>query len=420
MRRHAALVLTRIGITNMATATKITLTKNFTLPDSAPIERIVLHPIAMPLVEALVTSFGGDALRPAVLVELHLSGAGSAEAAVGWGECVAGWTPGYSYETIGTSMHVLNDFFIPAVLGKTNLNELHRFRGHPFAKMALESAYWAAVAQQQGIPLGDLFGQSNRKQRALVGVSIGIQPSIDATLAVVEKRLNEGYSRIKLKIKQGWNIDMLRAVRQAYPKISMMADANSAFSLDDIALFKQMDDLNLLMIEQPLDHDDIYRHSKLQPQLRTPICLDESIRNVDDARMAIEIGAGKIINLKPGRVGGLTESLKLHAYCYEAGVPLWIGGMLETGVGRSAQLALASLPGVTLPSDISATDRYYNPDLTNEVYVLNHEDSTITVPTAAGLGVHVNPERLKEAEAAFLHVPKSQFLGPIANHNSHS
>jgi len=322
----------------MTTKSITALSKSFMLPHSEPIERVVLHPIAMPLVEALVTSFGGDALRPGILVELQLGGSG----AVGWGECVASWTPGYSYETIGTAMHVLSDFFIPAVVGKTNLNDIQHFRGHPMARMAIESAYWAAVAQQQGVPLGDLFGQANRKERALVGVSIGIQPSIDATLGVVEKRLNEGYQRIKLKIKQGWNIDMLRAVRQAYPHISMMADANSAFSLDDIALFKQMDDLNLLMIEQPLDHDDIYQHSKLQPQLRTPICLDESIRNVDDARMAIEIGAGKIINLKPGRVGGLTESLKLHAYCYEAGVPLWIGGMLETGVGRSAQLALES------------------------------------------------------------------------------
>src|SRR5260221_8266092 len=195
----------------MTITSKTTLSKDFTLPDSAPIERVILHPIAMPLVEALVTSFGGDAMRPGILVELYLAGSDSAKPAVGWGECVAGWTPGYSYETIGTAMHVLSDFFIPAVLGKTSLNDLHHFRGHPMARMAIESAYWAAVAQQQGITLGDLFGQANRKERALVGVSIGIQPSIDATLGVVEKRLNEGYQRIKLKIKQGWNIDMLRA-----------------------------------------------------------------------------------------------------------------------------------------------------------------------------------------------------------------
>ncbi len=378
---------------------------SFNLPDSDPIERIVLHPIAMPLVETLTTSFGGDALRPAILVELHMGGV------VGWGECVAGWSPGYSYETIGTAMHILSDFFIPAVVGKTNLKGLAKFRGHPMARMALESAYWATVAQCRGVNVGDLFGATNRKTRADVGVSIGIQSSIDATLAVIQKRFAEGYRRIKLKIKPGWDIQMLRAVRQSYPDIRLMADANSAYTLDDAPLFRQMDELNLLMIEQPLGHDDIYQHGKLQPQLHTPICLDESIRNVDDARLAIETGAGRIINLKPARVGGLIESLKLHAYCFEAGISLWIGGMLETGVGRSMQLALASLPGVTLPSDISATSRYYDPDITNEVFTLNAEDSTITVPNGIGLSVTVNPERLAKAEAAFNAVKKSQFMG---------
>jgi O-succinylbenzoate synthase len=372
--------------------------------DFPPIDRILLHPIAMPLVEALVTSFGGDPLRPAILVELYMGGV------VGWGECVAGWSPGYSYETIGTGMHVLSDFYVPAVVGKRNLNELKRFRGHPMAHAALETAYWSAIAAYQGVPLGDLFGKE-RKARVEVGVSIGIQPGIDATLGVIEKRLNEGYRRIKVKIKPGWDVNMLREVRRAHPEITLMADANSAYTLDDVALLKQLDDLNLLMIEQPLGHDDIYQHSKLQPQLNTPICLDESIRNVDDARMAIEIGAGRIINLKPARVGGLGESLKLHAFCYEAGVPLWIGGMLETGVGRAANLAMGSLPGVTLPSDLSATNRYYDPDLTDEVFTLNRDDSTITVPSGAGLGITVNREKLVEAELAFSSVPKSEFLG---------
>jgi O-succinylbenzoate synthase len=370
-----------------------------------PIEQITLHPIVMPLVEVLTTSFGGDALRPAILVELRLAGG-----ATGWGECVAGWSPGYSYETIGTAMHALSDFFIPTALGKTHLDGLHRFRGHPMAKLAMEAAFWSAVAGARNMPLGDLLG-SGRKDRAVVGVSIGIQPSIDATLAVIEKRLNEGYQRIKLKIKPGWDIDMLRAVRQAYPDILLMADANSAYTLDDLPLFKKLDDLNLLMIEQPLGHDDIYQHGKLQPHLRTPICLDESIRNVDDARLAIETGAGRIINLKPARVGGITESLKLHAYCHETGVPLWIGGMLETGLGRAVNLAMASLPGVTMPSDISATNRYYEPDITNEVFTLNREDSTITVPAGPGLGVTANPARLAEAEATFASLTKSEFMG---------
>ncbi len=372
--------------------------------ETPPIERILLHPIAMPLVEALMTSFGGDPLRPAILVELHLGGV------VGWGECTAGWSPGYSYETIGTAMHILSDFYVPAVIGKTSLDSLRRFRGHPMAHAALETAYWAALAEYRQVPFGDLLG-ANRKKRVEVGVSIGIQPGIDATLAVIEKRLNEGYRRVKLKIKPGWDVEMLREVRRAHPDISLMADANSAYTLDDAPLLKQLDDLNLLMIEQPLGNDDIYQHSKLQPQLQTPICLDESIRNADDARLAIEIGAGKIINLKPARIGGIGESLKLHTFCYEAGVPLWIGGMLETGVGRAANLAIASLPGVTLPGDLSATNRYYAPDLTNEVFTLNREDSTITVPSGAGLGVTVNMDRLVEAELAFSSVPKSEFLG---------
>jgi O-succinylbenzoate synthase len=201
---------------------------NYALSSETPIDRITLHLIAMPMVEPLTTSFGGgDELRPAVLVELELGGG-----ATGWGEVVAAWTPGYSYETIGTALHVLNDYFIPAVIGKNNLDELHRFRGHPMAKLSMETAFWSAIAESRGLPLGDLLG------------------SPDATLAVIEKRLNEGYRRIKLKIKPGWHIEMLRAVRRAYPDITLMADANSAFTLDDLPLFKEMDDLNLLMIEQ--------------------------------------------------------------------------------------------------------------------------------------------------------------------------
>ncbi|HVO43008.1 MAG TPA: o-succinylbenzoate synthase [Aggregatilineales bacterium] len=364
-----------------------------------PIQSIALHPIAMPIVEKLVTSFGGDDLRPAILVELNLGGV------TGWGECVAAWAPGYSYETIGTAMHILGDFMAPAVIGKTNLDALDRFRGHPMARMAIEAAFWTAVASLRGVPVGDLMG-TDRKSRVLVGVSIGIQPSVDATLDVVGKRINEGYRRIKLKIKPGWDVQMLRAVRAAYPDIMLMADANGAYTLNDAPLLKSLDDLNLLMLEQPLGHDDIYQHSVLQPQLRTPICLDESIRNVDDVRLAIQIGAGKIINLKPARVGGITESLKIHAFCLENGIPLWNGGMLETGVGRALNLAMASLPGFTLPSDISATDRYYNPDLTDETFVLNRDDSTITVPTAPGLGVHIDADRLTTAEADYRRISK--------------
>ncbi|GAB4551454.1 MAG: o-succinylbenzoate synthase [Anaerolineae bacterium] len=375
---------------------------SISLESSAPIVRVSLHPIAMPLVEVLITSFGSesdrDALRAAVLVELEL-----ADGSIGWGECVASWSPAYSYETTQTVLHVLQDFMIPAVLGKNSLSELKRYRGHPMARMGLEAAFWAAVAAQRGVPLGDLISQGKytRKDRVVVGVSIGIQPSIDETLAIIQKRVDEGYQRIKLKIKPGWDVELMRAVRSAFPKIMLMADANSAYTLEDAPLLKQLDDLDLLMIEQPLGYLDIYQHGKLQPQFRTPICLDESIHTADDVRLMLQIGAGRIINLKPGRVGGIVESLKIHEVCYNEGVPLWVGGMLETGVGRAANLAVASLPGVTLPSDLSATNRYYDPDLTHEVFHLNKADSTIDVLRGVGLGVTVHPERLSAAEVAY-------------------
>lgn len=373
----------------------------YPLQSQSPIAHVRLHPIAMPLVEMLVTSFGSesrqDSLRAAVLVELEL-----ASGVTGWGECVASWAPRYSYETTETALHVLRDFFVPAVLGQHDLGRLSAFRGHPMARMALEAAFWSAVAAERGVAFGDLLsGGAARKDRVSVGVSIGIQPSIDATLAVIEKRLQEGYRRIKLKIKPNWDVELLRAVRRAYPDIALMADANSAYTLDDAPTLKQLDDLNLMMIEQPLGYLDLYQHSKLQAQLQTPICLDESIHTADDVRLMLHIGAGKIVNLKAGRVGGLIESLKIHDLCRSEGVPLWIGGMLETGVGRAANLALASLTGVTLPSDISATSRYYDPDLTEEVFTLNAEDSTISVPKGAGLGVTVNRERLAAAEVAY-------------------
>jgi o-succinylbenzoate synthase len=371
----------------------------------APVQKITLHPVAMPMVEVLVTSFGNDAeldaMRGSVLVEMEL-----ASGAVGWGECVAAWSPGYSYETVGTALHVLHNYFVPVMMGKSNLDGLKRYRGHPFTRMAIEAAFFSAVAAERAMPLAALLaslaGDLPVKTRAEVGVSIGIQPSIDATLAIIEKRLQEGYRRIKLKIKPGWDIALLRGVRAAYPDITLMADANSAYTLEDIALLKQMDDLNLLMIEQPLGHQDIYQHSKLQPKLNTPICLDESIHTADEAQMAIEMGAGRIINLKPGRVGGLVESLKVHQYCAEHNVPLWIGGMLETGVGRAANLAVAALPGVTLPCDLSATSRYYAPDITHEIFTLNKEDSTIDVLGTPGLGVTVHAERLAMGKANFL------------------
>lgn len=253
--------------------------------------------------------------------------------------------------------------------------------------------------------LADYFAHhlpaGNTPREAIVaGVSIGIQDTIEEQIAIIQKRVAEGYKRIKLKIAPGWDIELAKAVREQFPDIMLMLDANSAYTLKDAEHLKQLDQFDLLMIEQPLSYDDIYEHSKLQPQLQTPICLDESIHSVHDWQLALELGAGKILNLKPARVGGYTESLKLYELCVKNNNPLWIGGMLETGIGRAANVALASLPGVTLPCDISATNRYFDPDITEPPFVLE-ADSTIKVPDGLGIGVEVQRDRIEAAKATW-------------------
>lgn len=368
------------------------------------VKSIQLYPIAMTLVERLRTSFGEEPYKAAILVELQTD-----EGVVGWGECSAEINPGYSYETVGTAMHVLSEFLVPALLGKkvNSATEvpalLSEVRGHPLAKHALEAAVWDALAKTNNQSLAEAFAAhlpSEHKPRgyAVVGVSIGIQPTVDATLKIIEKRLGQGYGRIKLKIQPGWDAELARGVRAAYPDITMMLDANSAYTLDDAAHLASLDEFNLLMLEQPLGYNDIYQHSKLQPQLKTPICLDESIHSADELRLALDLGACRILNLKPARVSGYTESLELYRICVEHELPLWIGGLLETGIGRAANLAFASLPGVTLPCDISATDRYYNPDLTEPPFALG-ANSTIAAPTQPGIGVEVQRERVEAAAA---------------------
>ncbi len=364
------------------------------------IERIVLRHIAMPLVEPLRTSFGSEPLRPAIIIEIRADGL------TGWGECVAGGYPGYSYETIGTAWHVLGEFFGPAILGREIssvddlLAALNRYRGHNMARSALQMAVWDLIGKAEGKPLSALLATPGRydrpkRDRVEVGVSIGIQDSVGATLDIIEKRLTEGYRRIKLKIEPGWDVDMISAVRERYPEIRLMVDANSAYRPEDADHLAQLDAFDLMMIEQPLAHDDLYHHSRLRQHLKTPICLDESIETLTDAQLALHIGACDIINIKTARVGGLWEAREIHDLCLERGVPVWVGGMLETGIGRAANLALASLPGFVLPGDISATDRYYSPDIADPPFVLN-ADGTITVPNGPGLGVNVNRERLDD------------------------
>ena len=236
-----------------------------------------------------------------------------------------------------------------------------------------------------------------------MGVSLGLQATVGETVETVGRHVAQGYRRIKLKIGPGWDVELARGVRAALPDVTLMLDANSAYTLADAGHLKQLDAFNLLMIEQPLSYDDLYEHSRLQPQLKTPICLDESIKTANDMRLALHVGAGRILNLKPAGVGGFTESLELYRICVESQTPLWIGGMLETGIGRAANVAFASLPGVTLPCDISATDRYFDPDITEPPFVLG-AGSTLAVPEGAGIGVEVIRERLAQAEARWREV----------------
>ncbi|MBI1882342.1 MAG: o-succinylbenzoate synthase [Chloroflexi bacterium] len=356
------------------------------------IERIELHHISQPLVAPFRTSFGTQVNRSCILAAVY------SEGLVGWGECVAADDPGYSYETINTAWHILGDFLIPPNLGQevnTPEDVTRRYswvRGHPMAKAGLENAVWDLLAQAQGVSLSRLLG--GVRDRVEVGVSIGIQPSLAEQVEKVDQFVAQGYRRIKMKIEPGWEMKPLTTVRELYPDLKLMADANSAFTLADAPLFREMDSLNLLMIEQPLHYDDIADHAKLQAQLKTPICLDESIHSPLHARWAIEIKAGRIINMKVGRVGGLTNAIAIHSMCTEAGIPLWCGGMLETGVGRAANLHLAAMPNFTLPGDISATDRYYHEDIAEPDFELNVEDSTITVPTGPGIGIKVVPDRV--------------------------
>lgn len=366
------------------------------------IQDIKLHVVAMPLVELLKTSFGAEPHKSAIIVE-----ALSSDGLVGWGETALKTRPSYGSETILTALHITREFLIPSLIGETIASpteapKLYQaVRGNHHAKAGFEAAVWDLMAKANGMRLADCFAchlpaPVMPRDRVDVGVSIGIQDSLAAQLALIQKRIDEGYRRIKLKIEPGWDVELARAVRERFPDISLMLDANSAYTLKDAEHLKQLDQFGLLMIEQPLAYDDIYEHSLLQAQLRTPICLDESIYSAHDWQIALKLGAGKILNLKPTRVGGYSESLKIYQLCVETDTPLWIGGMLETGIGRAANLAFASLPGVTLPSDISATNRYFDPDIAEPTFDLQ-AGSTLEVPAGPGIGLDVQRDRLEEA-----------------------
>jgi O-succinylbenzoate synthase len=357
------------------------------------LEKIHLYQISMPLQTPFETSFGRIDRRECLLVEVHSGGL------TGYGECPADRDPGYCYETTGTAWHILSEFILPSVLGvevggpEDLQQRMVAVRGHQMAKAGLEMALWDLMGKAQGRPLRALLG--GVRERVEVGVSVGLQESPAELVKVVEGYLAQGYRRIKIKIKPGRDVADARAVRQAFPELRLQVDANSAYTLASAEVLLPLDELNLLLIEQPLAEDDLWDHSRLQAKFSTPLCLDESITTPRHARQALEMGACKVINIKPGRVGGLSRGLAIHDLCRARNVPVWCGGMLETGVGRAANLAIAALPGFTLPGDISATDRYYNEDITHERFSLN-PDSTITVPNGNGLGVAVNRKALQK------------------------
>jgi O-succinylbenzoate synthase len=331
--------------------------------------------------------------------EEHIIVRVDADGITGWGESVAEGTPFYSYETVGTAWHILKDFLIPSILGKdlSNVDEAiklnERVRGHMMAKAGLEAALWDAFAKTKNMSLSAMLGGVRNKVD--VGVSIGIQSSVNELIKKVEGYLEEGYKRIKIKIAPGNDIQFVEALRREFPAVMLQVDANSAYTLEDIDLFKKFDDFNLSLIEQPLGYEDIFDHSKLQRELKTPICLDESIHSLDDTRAAIELESCRIINIKPGRVGGFTESKLIHDYCASMNIPVWHGGMLESGIGRAGNVALASLPNFILPGDISASKRYYKKDIVEPEFVVN-KDGTMDVPTKDGIGVEVNMRMLEE------------------------
>lgn len=366
------------------------------------IESITLHHLRMPLQSHFETSFGRIYERDCILLEIF------SEGLVGFGECVADRDPGYAYETCSTAWLILWDFIIPALLGQ-DLRDVADFqprvahvRGHQMAKAGLEMALWDLQGKREGRSLRDLLG--GERDRVPVGVSVGLQDSPEELVGTVEEYLAQGYQRVKIKIKPGRDVGDTQAVRRAFPNLPLQVDANSAYTLETAAALLPLDDLDLLLIEQPLAEDDLWDHSRLQKQFRTPLCLDESITAPRHARQALEMGACRIVNIKPGRVGGLSQGIAIHDLCQARDVPVWCGGMLETGVGRAANLALASLPNFTLPGDISATDRYYAQDITGQRFTLN-PDSTITVPDSPGLGVTLDRGALEQVTLAKLTVP---------------
>jgi O-succinylbenzoate synthase len=358
------------------------------------IRRVELREIHLPLLHPFETSLGRTTERHVILVRVE-----SADGGEGWGECVADEAPYYSEEWTESAWAVMTRYLAPLVVrapfdSAEDVDALFaHVRGNRMAKAALETACWDLEARTRNVPLWQLLGGT--RSEIASGVSIGLQPTVAALLERVRRELADGYQRIKIKIKPGHDVELVAAVRAEFPDIALMVDANSAYRLGDAALLQQLDRFGLMMIEQPLAHDDIADHARLQRQLSTPICLDESIRSAADTRLAIDLGACRIVNIKLGRVGGHVESRRIERLCRENGIDVWCGGMLEAGIGRAHNIALSTLPGFTLPGDVSASSRYWEEEIIEPPVTVSAR-GTITPSPKPGIGFDVKRERIEK------------------------
>ena len=356
------------------------------------ISRIELREINLPLIHFFETSFGRTTTRRIILVRVA-----DRDGAEGWGECTAGEGPFYSEEWAETAWPTLKEFLAPMVVGKRIYKAAAVFdlmksvRGHRMAKAAIETSCWDLEARRVGQPLWRHLG--GVQEEIACGVSIGIQESPDALLEKIDREVSAGYQRIKIKIKPGWDIDIVRKVRERFPQIRLSGDANSAYSLNDVDLFRRLDEFDLMMLEQPLAHDDMFDHAELQKAISTPICLDESIKTPADAEHAIALDACRIINVKLGRVGGHAEAKRVEAIAREKEIPVWCGGMLESGIGRAHNIAMSTLAGFTLPGDVSASARYWHEDVIDPPVTVA-ASGTIKPPDKPGIGFEVNQARI--------------------------
>lgn len=357
------------------------------------LERIILHQIRMPLLRFFETSFGRTTEREIVLVEVQSDGV------AGWGEVTAGEDPLYNEEWTDSAWLILRDYVAPQVLGRgfTSAEEVapltSHIRGHLMARGGLEAAVWDLQARMEGVPLWRKIGGGARREIPC-GVSIGIQNSVPELLGAIDRELAAGYQRIKIKIKPGWDVEVVRQVRDRFPSIKLMADANSAYTLADGPRLCPLEDCYLMMIEQPLGHDDIIDHAQLQQSLRTPLCLDESIRAAHHVEQAAKLKACGIINVKLGRVGGFAEARRVHDRAQAAGMPVWCGGMLESGVGRAHNIALSTLPNFVLPGDVSASKRYWARDIIHPPVEVTPR-GTIEIRDAPGFGYDLDLEYIR-------------------------